>query len=968
MHYSDLGLFIGLTTFPITKKIEDFYENEILDIFQTYKEDLDRHISNTPTSYKKEKRIVEICYRPAAYYIFGKFDLAIVSIIDDYEFCGKAFRPFNELQSKQSKKEGKQKKNSPFDYKIMAGVKASNEDSKSNLTDFSKNTFLAGAKYGLNDERRLPLISISNLKFSNILLLSEGYLTLNKFLLEYFNDKISEYCSKEGIEINGEIIESFGATENSILLFSNSYESLTKLILGIREIKFEDVIKNEKHHLSNVNLFEYSDSIFGFDFEILKYNISNFSENLDLSDSFHNIKLNEKISLNTRWSIKPGYLKTFKKHLNKRFENHDLTKDIERFRVAVGSGDIIPNTRDYLTVDQALNLLMLQYKIIESGEVDEDFIIESRSSPILNIDPFEEESSRKILSDEDLYGRYKTNWILDETEINNIIVKLKELGVAKVIRNKVAKTISNYNNVISDKVLFIYFLDLTNILKFKILESLEGYKPNEVFVRNNILRSTFLHIENAYYNRFFQSATNKEVTDFNTEYFGAVHQTISAFNNAYKVYNTLFEGTNSSNVVVIGSYPRIESTKNFLRINYFHVFQPEIFAAICCHESCNFFFDKSNIKKDIEPLYGYEISHLFRKIGLSYEQLGTSSKNHKYKNSDLVKTILSELKKEVQFSRYEHLIKILLKPKSQLLKYFIKDIITLKAGYADDDQLFDLWHWTYVSQMSANYQDNENIREDKFLIFLVRMMFVLTHDNANIKYQGKILAPNRSFQYLWSKYHNFCHWFVKSILKIDLVFDFKQKAERFAKQISAFNSLSIEDQITYRDSIKKCRVGVSPSQANKNMNSLRKELEDKYDIIFGELKNDLSKQIIEKLRSGSLYEFNNNQSDFFKTTSIFYSFLKFFDENIWEHKKPYQNEVLLRKSGKPQTSIFSEDDTPPKLLIDREGGLFCFCQGTRRQLFILRTAFIKTLWSLSLENKKKEFFKDLGNIDNKKKA
>ena len=95
--YSGLGVMVGFTTFPIDEDIPCFYENEVEKLFNWYKKSLNSNLLE-----EKDSDFIKYVYKPKAYYIFGKFDLIFISLIDDYEICGRTFRPFNSEVSHSS--------------------------------------------------------------------------------------------------------------------------------------------------------------------------------------------------------------------------------------------------------------------------------------------------------------------------------------------------------------------------------------------------------------------------------------------------------------------------------------------------------------------------------------------------------------------------------------------------------------------------------------------------------------------------------------------------------------------------------------------------------------------------------------------------------------------------------------------------------------------------------------------------
>lgn len=964
--YSGLGLMVGFTTFPIDKDTPNFFQKEIGELFKWYYENLDKSLADNT-----KNGLFDYCYKPKPYYIFGKFDLAFISIIDDYEICGRTFRPFNEGM-RDIKSEYKN-----FDYKIIAG----NFPERINQKETGKEIIIERAKKTfLEDKNKYPFISLCTVKINNILLLKYGYEKLNRIFQEYFFKNVHGSVEDNGIRVL--LVETFGASEYLLLFFSNEYKKIANKILEIRnlvlpQIEDETSLFLEKAiHVSGYSFFEYTNSIFGFDYELFERNlikprlkeisdyiIKDHGPQFSIPDNdfllppkyefndwdkdekkyFDTPEYEELISLNTRWFVKPSYSNRID------FFDHKFEKN-EYARIASGLGDIIPHSRRYMPLSQALTGLINEYKEVlqkfKDGIFEEGCIVESRSNPVFKV--VIKNQVEDIKSTLDNFNKNKKNWILDTEKDFAIQEKLKQLGVAKIVRNKVAKVLSNYNNLAYNTLLFLYLLDITDYVKNTFYKTISNplIKLNEL---NYFLKEKMIALETAYYNRFFQSSVTKEITDFNSEYFGAIHQTISAFSLAYNVYARLFGNGDFTDIVTVESHPRIESSKYFVRVNYFHVFQPEIFSAICCHEATNFFYDKMD-EKSWDNFEGLNESILKNEYGFKSEQFTNFKTDKKYIPIKINRNVLNSLESEEDFYLYEDFCNQYLKEEMNIFKSFSKDLITLYTGFFGDKDLFETWHWNYFLQMSMNYDSENKINEKKFCIFLIRILFVLsttkTKDEKKeyicyydeYKFKNPLRAPNRILQALWLKYYPKARWLVKKMLLLN--FDkeyssptgFKTIFKNWGKQLAVYgfdkmNFKSYDYKKSYSDYFEK---------------PVSKEIEFSfYNETISELKQGI---VVEK--SEEIPE-----SDYYFVTKLIYSFLKYYQTEIWLDNT---KEVLLpRENGAVKEDLSTEKFFD--VLLDRQGGLFSFNFERRQELFKMRAAFIKSLWNVNLIAKGKEF-------------
>lgn len=277
--YLDSGLFIGLTSLPFGE------ENKFIDIefrsglFETYKKRLKEHFSN-----KGKDDEFEYHYQPAFYVLFGSYDLAIISLVDDFTLGSQIFRPFNSflLAEKDEGKYAQDHRN--YNYQVFSGTlplsalsadgsfggdqmeydkkkerfykkfnetifdahlkdkkyadRQRNAGYKDNMAVVKKERLESG-EYDEKEEPKYPLMALCKLKLNNNILIGSGALLKNAVIVA-----VHKFINQRGEKnkIKGFLIDSFSCHEFSLLLFSeDSYVHMADLIGDLREWDMADL-------------------------------------------------------------------------------------------------------------------------------------------------------------------------------------------------------------------------------------------------------------------------------------------------------------------------------------------------------------------------------------------------------------------------------------------------------------------------------------------------------------------------------------------------------------------------------------------------------------------------------------------------------------------------------------------------------------------------------------------------------
>jgi hypothetical protein len=226
LHYADTSLFIGLTTMPVDGRSREFYETHIKTNFDEFKENVIRY-----DTLKEENNIREFSrlYNPNAYHILGEFDLAVISLIDDFSFATRTFRPVGEKT---------------FKYQVNTGLIPVMTDVKGKANfdpvQFYENDLFPHGK-------KLPLIGITSIKLNNTLMVGNGKtftrsvcFYLKYYLKEYLERMIAKYAGQE-LHYKFLIIESLGWNEITLVSFSNAFEAIQEAVGELRNTNWKDI-------------------------------------------------------------------------------------------------------------------------------------------------------------------------------------------------------------------------------------------------------------------------------------------------------------------------------------------------------------------------------------------------------------------------------------------------------------------------------------------------------------------------------------------------------------------------------------------------------------------------------------------------------------------------------------------------------------------------------------------------------
>lgn len=280
-----------------------------------------------------------------------------------------------------------------------------------------------------------------------------------------------------------------------------------------------------------------------------------------------------------------------------------------------------------------------------------------------------------------------------------------EVGVAKIITNKIFNLLSNYNDSIRDPIMFIYFIELKSGLD-KLVSFIYNYKDhgklstNLVSFQKNLTVITD-ELQTGFYNRYQNSHSLLEVSDTNLEFKGGIHQIVSAYDVIYKIFTKAIGIPGG--FTRVSSMPNVTSSQFSLLLNNNHLFQPEIFISILAHEAANGFLEGN--------LENTNLLTCFRKL------------------------------KARKLERINHLIGVTLG--TDIARYFLVDSISFIIGYQEDFKLFMRWHFYHMVQINDSYSNanqlNQFIVHQNFIrIFLLASVLDLDSNEGYMQFRNDV--------------------------------------------------------------------------------------------------------------------------------------------------------------------------------------------------------------------------------------
>jgi hypothetical protein len=945
--FGPFGIHIVLATIPQTqekifqKSIQnDFYNGYLTHCKKNCKKD-NFHDKYWYHDSDKENKI-PILYNPLRYYLLGNYDIAYISLIDNFKFAHRLFEPTHINDSSENELDFVFK---PHTLQNFSGVTNRNSDK---LKDFFYSN--------LQDANpRKYFLGICNLKLNNGLLIGNG-MNFIKSVEKHIVKKITELNNYEKIDNDKKIefllIQSYSWFELSLLIFTDSPEDISKCVIALRKSMVSEItdctniVNNslysalkpaeEFNEIYNTNIFADTHTFIGFNSDLVENEINNpYVQNF----------LKEKINLKTEieWQIKPGHMHLLKQLISNDENFNNFFKSDKKLMITGKSDYLIEEESDLA----ANNLHLLRYILDDKNKLF-DHVRKIRTKILF--------PSKEILTNDlrvvSNLSYYLTKLAITNQDISKINEKLKSLKISRQMRLKILKIFSNYNNGIQDIILFNLFLDfkvfVDNLIKFinkeyhKWNDSRSGKCLNSSELNVNSLEKKIVKwldvFQESYSIRILNGYQFEDIIDLDLDFNSSIEQLLSAYSTISYEIGALFynEENNKKKKDVQALVGPLEdemsefgpivqlnykdTVANYLSINYsvHHLTSPEFVFSTITKEVLNSLKEDNNIVQDLMYKYDENIQRMI---------------------IDVDSNILSEM----------------VSAKLVDPNYFINDSLRFIINYNLDFKLFYYWFWTYNFQNTSLYDKSGLFNETNFKQELFRILFLkklYKFEEINLE------CPIPEIYTYWSRHFD----------------ETNEAVNRYYKKLKDENYIEVIHYIvfTFTNDIFNIELeGNNLDNDNEDLN-FGKEIK-----ILSNFINDISKlginektQYIENFFKrlclyNELSKSNNIVvvSDILKLQHFTFDYL--FQIYTLNHKKV----SLLRRdwsNGKVLNCFLKFADEKHLYSIDQTGGLFFDNMKKLNKYFRLTTRSLNFILDLSLKRKKNFIVKKIKEFDERK--
>ncbi len=787
MHYTyeETGLFIGLMTLPYHNPTQ-FFENEIRKkLFEPYKDGLLKNVKyamdypESGSSTLNEDELIEYeasveafekyFYIPKAYCLLGTWDVAVLSLVDDFEFGLRTFQAFSPLSGDDEFDSGKNAQ--AFSYQVATAVSPEIELPKYGksipLTAFWEDTMNFPVQHKSDEPPRpksknnasLLLIGSVSLKVNNSILIGNKIELYKKLIrtVAYKCAEVRDSLDKSKESIRFLVLETFCWNEIEVLIFADGFQKISSMIQAIKSLTVQDmfvdgadpnvnhndlmshfqsslVLKHESFSqnkdatlegLKQCHLFVKSIETLGFDFDILStlQGISHssdkddvVSEEIDRALIRFNLVEDDRVKITQRWFVKPGHVGEIKAILSPK-----NTLNNEETYVTVGNADFTVTHNSFMEKDvQSVSSKIVVEQLIRSMGLPE---IDKHIHQILTIPevcfngPLNLVGKKHISFHDELRHMQFSQGKIRETS-----TMLRQIGVSKIIQGKINNAFAAYNEGVTDSSLYGYFVELFPYLaqlrntiihhhgrlfnKAETPDTDIQVKVDSLVDFEDKLNSIAEIFLRAYHNRLQQSHKMLEISDYNLEFKGGVHQLVSALDSVYKQFCVQFRMPEA--ITYVMSSQGITSRPFAVKLNFHHIYQPEVFFMVIAKEVSNFIYE--DFKKIFkEDSYLQEDLDKEKSLFIAFrEQL------------ELLNRVVLKL-----IDRSNHNSNELEKALSKDFgRYIIADLISVLTVFDKDISLYKRCFWLYFIQDSMTYEKIGVVRKENFLQNYLRLLVI----------------------------------------------------------------------------------------------------------------------------------------------------------------------------------------------------------------------------------------------------
>ena len=564
MEFQQKGLFVGLISFPYDIKGDEFFNEIITPLFNSHREYL--------KSCCGEFDLSNSLYKPHAYRMFGRFGLAVISLIDDFGFGARIFNSGHLDWENDPEKQKRLENLNRFKSVVLIGT-----------TDTGQQEYPF-----MWEENRFPFFGIIRLKVDNALLRKSEDNPQDSsgiYRIETIKEQIKEIMGKDSQgALESIVIDTYDDDEFAVLIFANSLSRISLCFRKIRQLKASLASKDKYVFISCYSSYGY-DKDFKFS-----------SENQNSFIDWHNAD-----SEGSEWKVnfliepRPGYRKTLRQILNQGklpFKETEGTCFHCQYKIK----DINKAKNLY---DQSKYVNRIKLSLAREDRLNSD---ESASSSDCTR---REATGRNLISME------------DSDKIRKLLIRT---GVSKILRGKILALIDLFNDC-AQKELHRCYLERLKSSIMRLEEIIENYDwAEDPTGLEECLSGEIASLETAIYNGIH----NNVHPNIDLEYNAGVQQFLISFNYAYNKVLEIIEPKAASCYTCISESPKVYSTRTHLMLNINHIIFPQLFCTTIWKEASNFKLEyekQSEVKKNSEWTEKKDIFVKFVKSESSYLRL-----------------------------------------------------------------------------------------------------------------------------------------------------------------------------------------------------------------------------------------------------------------------------------------------------------------------------------------------------------
>ena len=476
-HFEQEGLFLGLISYPFNRDGKSLYKDKLSAFFKKHKDGLAKYdISG----------IADSLYDPRAYRMFGSQGLAILALVDDYNFYNRHFNK-NHIQTLLNDDD------LIFNSIVISGVTEVDDSSCSGLMDKAKNTFLRK-----ND--RYNYIGIIRLKINHELLLGKdnGIKTIRA--IKSYIDVLEKQC-KEKTQSNTDhiVVDCFDNDEITIISFSNDLLYLYNFLGEIRSITNNSI---------NIECFDKDKNVVekhvvGSALLCIGYDINHEISKDDTIKSF---------TMNCLIESKAGHRDSLYAYLQ---------SNKEKFGISYVQKNITGGCNIIATF-LLNNIELLEEKCCNDNVIERD--VRKMKVVLLDVDCENRIMCQIDTNHADSNNNPKVQ--IKKGTIEKTKSIMKAAGISKLVRERMMALYEVYNNSCHNLLQKFYLKELEpTMLSFSKMVADMKSRNERIRDMEDTLNIEIGNMENAIYDRLYLQKSNH----YPLEYSGGIHQYLTSF-------------------------------------------------------------------------------------------------------------------------------------------------------------------------------------------------------------------------------------------------------------------------------------------------------------------------------------------------------------------------------------------------------------------------------------------------------